>query len=590
MSSFLKKIYHSYYLKNGSNNNDVKEKTMKKIVCELCGESDFVKVNDYFECQVCGAKYAVAEAKKLFQDVGDTPKPETPPVEEPKVETTPKPKQAPKLTPVEEEEVAEDPVLAPRPVPTTVKKVVVTKKAPTNDSTAVKRIVSSVQKTTQAREEEKPKTTVKKVVVKPVVVEKPKPAPTVSKKTTAAAAKSASKGTNLGVEAKQMIQNFFILAQTAYDSQNYTDAESYANRIIELDPKNCDAWLMKGNCAGWQTFSPNFRLLESINCWNTCLVNSVADEHEDYLFTVRTNCIEIAVAYVMRNITDFKKTPSNEAITKIKETIDFIEPMMRKANQTFGVDIIVYEDKLASNISAMVTEVSKQATATFGKRKETQTDEALAKFIETQDYCIETWEYLMDLAKRHGTVTAILHNIVKMHETIIRSTSYKQSGNKFKVSRTVTLSEKNLRLEKIQKAKKKLEDKFVDIRKRDRVDQKIKNAKYWEEHKEEKEQLETERLQLEHEIFELENSKLKMPILNELKKLEQEAIRLQVLKDNPTYSNKERAAFMEELTKTRKLVVTKKREIAGIINPIEDRIEKLKKKKFTIETELNMNR
>ena len=74
------------------------------------------------------------------------------------------------------------------------------------------------------------------------------------------------------------------------------------------------------------------------------------------------------------------------------------------------------------------------------------------------------------------------------------------------------------------------------------------------------------------------------------KKLEEEAIRLQVLKDNPTYTGKERTAFMEELNKTRKLITTKKREIANILNPIDDRIEKLKKRIYNIDKELNQNR
>ena len=546
---------------------------MKKIVCELCGESDFIKVNGMFECQVCGAKYTLADARKLFVDVPD---------DSATSENQPTQNQAPRP---QAEEVRETPVLAPKPAPTTVRRVVVSK-TPTNDAGAVRRIVSSVQKTAQQREEaEASKTTVKKVVVKPVVVEKPKPA--APKKPVA---KPVSAKAAMGTEKNQMIQNYFILAQTAYDSQNFMDAEQYANRVIEVDPTNSDAWLMKGNCAGWQTYNPTFRMLESINCWNTCVINASESEKEDYLFTVRTNCIEVAVAYVLRNTQGFKKNPGEEEITKIKETIDFVEPMMRKANETFGVDIVAYEDKLASNLSAMVTEVSKQATNAFGKRKETQTDEAFTAFIEKQDYCIEVWDYLMDLAKKHGTVTSILHNIVKMHETIIRSNGYKQSGSKFKVSKVISMSERNQRLEQIQHAKKKLEDKFVDIRKRDRVDQKFKNEKYWEEHEEEKQQLLNERTQLDHEIFELENSKLKMPKLTELKKLEEEAIRLQVLKDNPTYSGKERAAFMEELNKTRKLIVTKKREIANIVGPIDDKIEKLKKRMFTIETELNMNR
>ena len=44
---------------------------MKKIVCDLCGESDFVKVNGFFECQVCGAKYTIEEARSMFVEVDD---------------------------------------------------------------------------------------------------------------------------------------------------------------------------------------------------------------------------------------------------------------------------------------------------------------------------------------------------------------------------------------------------------------------------------------------------------------------------------------------------------------------------------------
>ena len=554
---------------------------MKKLVCELCGESDFIKEGEFFVCQVCGAKYTVAEARKLFVDadadgniISSTPK-----------NKTTENNQAP------EEQFTEDPVLAPKTVPTSVRRVVVQQKSPTNDPSAVRKIVSSVAGTAQQR------VVVKKPVVKKVVVKAttPKPVAPVAEEAAApvvekrVATPKPVEVTKVVGEKAQMIQNLFILAQTAYDSENYIDAEQYANRIIEIEATNSDAWLMKGNCAG-KNQTGNFRLVESINCWNTCLVNASKQEYDDYAFTVRTNCIDIAIDYIMKNIQDFKKQPGEASINNIKEKIDYVDPIMRKANQTFGVDIISYEDRLASNISALVTEVSKDSVAKFGKRKEQQTDAALAKFKETQDYCIQVWDYLIDLAKRHGTVTAILKSLVKMQDTLIRSVSYRQSGSKLKESIVCSMSEKNMRLEKIQQAKFKLDAKFADIRKRDKVDQKIKNEKYWEEHQEEKAQLLEERSKLDHEVFELENSKLKMPKLTELKKLEEEAIRLQVLKDNPTYTSKERTAFMEELGKTRKLITTKKREIANILNPIDDRIEKLKKRIYNIDKELNQNR
>ena len=541
---------------------------MKKIVCDLCGESDFVKVNGFFECQVCGAKYTIEEARGMFVEVDE-------PVTKSVNDDT-------------EDNYEENPVLKPKAAPTIVKKVVVQQKNQSNDTQSVKKIVSGIKKAPVTKEDEAAKKYGQNIVVKKVVA---RPMPQTPQASKPQPKKTSVEATPTFMSDKaQMIENLFILSQNAFDSENYTDAENYANRIIEIEATNSDAWLMKGNCAGKNNNGTSFRLIESINCWNSCLLNSSKEEYEDYQFTVRTNCIDIAVAYVLKSIVDFKNNPGEESLNKIKQTIDYVEPMMRKANQTFGVDINVYDDKLASNINAFVTAVSKQAIQQFGKKAEAQTDEAYKRFVEVQDGCILAWDYLMDLAKKHGTVSAILSNLVKMEEAIIRNCGHKISGTKVKESLKCTMSERNQRLEKIKKSKKKLEDKFVDIRKRDRVEQKFKNAKYWEEHQEEKQELLDERQKLEHEVFELENGKLKMPELTEIKKLEEEALRLQILKDNPTYSTKERNLYMEQLNKTRKQVVTKKRELASRLNPIEDKIEKMKKRMFNIDLELNMNR
>lgn len=43
---------------------------MKKIICEMCEGTEFVKENGTFVCQECGMKYSVEEAKKLMREVG----------------------------------------------------------------------------------------------------------------------------------------------------------------------------------------------------------------------------------------------------------------------------------------------------------------------------------------------------------------------------------------------------------------------------------------------------------------------------------------------------------------------------------------
>ncbi len=39
---------------------------MKKIVCEMCGNSDLLKQGDYFVCQFCSTKYTLEDARKLM--------------------------------------------------------------------------------------------------------------------------------------------------------------------------------------------------------------------------------------------------------------------------------------------------------------------------------------------------------------------------------------------------------------------------------------------------------------------------------------------------------------------------------------------
>ena len=41
---------------------------MKKIVCEMCGSNELIKKDGVFECQTCGTKYSVEEAKKMMVD------------------------------------------------------------------------------------------------------------------------------------------------------------------------------------------------------------------------------------------------------------------------------------------------------------------------------------------------------------------------------------------------------------------------------------------------------------------------------------------------------------------------------------------
>ncbi len=47
---------------------------MKRLECELCGSTEFVKQDGYFVCQSCGCKYSVEEARKLMMEAPEQSK------------------------------------------------------------------------------------------------------------------------------------------------------------------------------------------------------------------------------------------------------------------------------------------------------------------------------------------------------------------------------------------------------------------------------------------------------------------------------------------------------------------------------------
>lgn len=44
---------------------------MNRIICEICGRGDIVKINGLFVCQLCGIKYSTSDMRELFTHVND---------------------------------------------------------------------------------------------------------------------------------------------------------------------------------------------------------------------------------------------------------------------------------------------------------------------------------------------------------------------------------------------------------------------------------------------------------------------------------------------------------------------------------------
>jgi hypothetical protein len=84
------------------------------------------------------------------------------------------------------------------------------------------------------------------------------------------------------IDRSSEVDNLLALAQAALSASNSGEAYDYANRALEIDSQNVDAWLIKGKAAGWSSTLKNFRVSEMLSAF-TKAVELGGPERQDAL-------------------------------------------------------------------------------------------------------------------------------------------------------------------------------------------------------------------------------------------------------------------------------------------------------------------
>ena len=109
----------------------------------------------------------------------------------------------------------------------------------------------------------------------------------------------------------QAVQNLLTLAENALDSENHAEAESFANRVLAIEPDNWQAWAIKGHAAGWQSRTNNVRIQETANCFANSLKTMPADQYDEKTDEFITAVDEIAIAIITLKADFFVEYPND---------------------------------------------------------------------------------------------------------------------------------------------------------------------------------------------------------------------------------------------------------------------------------------
>ncbi|MBQ9414296.1 MAG: hypothetical protein IJU16_04125 [Clostridia bacterium] len=270
------------------------------------------------------------------------------------------------------------------------------------------------------------------------------------------------------------IDNYFTMAKNAADAKNYAEAESYCNKIIEIDPTNSDAWLLKGESAGWESTVANCRIEESFQCFLKALEHVAEDKKDDMQKAVIGKITVICTAYVQLCLNHFGEYPGKDAAASI---INALTTACSKAGGLYEQcgakeSFPLYCNVLATLVSKYIFAIwDNKITPEFKNSNSGHPDSydlqeffentvAAITVVEAAIKAVEIGESFFGAGKGKGSQDNVgrYKGLIVMRTALTTAFSYKYGEYGYVADRSLTLEAKNQHIDVIMQYHQKIKE------------------------------------------------------------------------------------------------------------------------------------
>lgn len=420
----------------------------------------------------------------------------------------------------------------------------------------------------------------------------------------------------------KMIENYLKMAENALSAENNEEAESYCNKIIEIDVTNYRAWFIKGQAAGWQSTLRNPRLSESVSAFAKAIENAPEDEKEAVKEEAVDQITRLTNAMLSLRTDNFAKNPCEEnknfIISDWKE-MTFVLGQFIEATG-IGVNPLSAFEQFPTNINnAVVDAFSNVIFPEYNGDPNDPDDRAnkyeWQRFIEKTDCCIGLLEFAIALSDDDDERNIKRYeNAAYYQQMIIDSCSWKRDyssygGSYWNKEWMLTDSAKQIRRNKIAEYNKKIAELENAKKEEERAEEEAKRKaeeearkaaeeeakkrfeEYWAEHAEEKKTLEEEAASLKKQVSELETELENVPEKAEKDEASKQLRSLLVKRESlGIFKIKEKKAIQEEIDTVSAKVKTLEGKVNAAQKAIREKIDPLNKRINEINNELTKAR
>lgn len=219
------------------------------------------------------------------------------------------------------------------------------------------------------------------------------------------------------------IENYYTIAQHAYDSNNLAETESYCNKIIEINPEYHRAWLLKGRAAGWQSTLANMRLDEAINCFERAInfapetmVEAITGEAIDAFS-------ELSVALVSMCCKNFSEDRSRNNADTIQKTTKTVIQYGALFQEKANVEMSNFPSSLADKIGMVaLAEYVNIAKAYVNSRHPSEKE--WEQYVKQSQLIHCLLDYAIELQTNTDTLIQYYTGLIDMLEQVEASHSY----------------------------------------------------------------------------------------------------------------------------------------------------------------------
>ena len=419
------------------------------------------------------------------------------------------------------------------------------------------------------------------------------------------------KGT-VRIDNSHMIENYLAMAQNAYGASNLDEAQSYCNKIIEIDPKNYMAWMLKGKSAGWQSTIGNIKFVEAANSFVNSINFAPQEEKSNVIEDSKNEMKNLAVALIKLRSERYEQWPDGDETQGFANDISQIINAAKMYIMSTGVALSSSEilTPIAEQINVAVTNaINKKIVPDYNNDNDSgyPSDFAFKQLLERAGYCSNLLLKSIELCDDDDESDISRYvNLMAINNMCMNARSYEyktvQAGNDIIYGRPLYVNKyvEHLLLSDSAQATKKRENqqyagKVSQIEARIKFKEKAEAAarfkKYWEKHADEKAKLEAESKSLAQQVSYLNAEIPQVPGTAEKANLDALISKFEAEKKALSlFKGKEKKALQEQIDALNAELAPIAAKVQQAINAINAKITPLLNRQKTIQAELTKPR